>query len=347
MIVDRLWTRLYAFGWIVVFVLLYTVLRDLVPEQFLRDAESITEIMGGNYSTSQSFYNTAMLYAMMPVSILHGFMLFVGGISIWLLGNQAVTVPRMIWFTFLIVPLIFQSFIAPTKEVLVVLMSLIIYWYACREKSGIKGTLFLAVILYAAYALLVREYFLLILLAMLGLYFCKSHPRLRWPVIALAIAIVAMMPAQLFMELQGPRDKIAEYLAFYSMNVIRTYFFNPFVPENFLNFVGNYFYALGVMNIPFFIDLTWKELVLFINTTTWFSMVYLGWRHLTGPMQVLPVILLGHLVVLPLFEPDLGSYLRHASSASIYMVPVFIWLTQRLREKQLSEQHAAPASIIR
>ena len=135
------------------------------------------------------------------------------------------------------------------------------------------------------------------------------------------IAVLLLLPADVFQALQGPRDAVNIGRLYDAEAVVRTSFLNPFPPTDALAFVANYAYALTRLNVPILFSPAPQELALTLY------MLLCGWllvaalRADSSPARILSALFIAHAAFLPFFEPDLGSYFRHVSVVAPYLVP--------------------------
>lgn len=98
---------------------------------------------------------------------------------------------------------------------------------------------------------------------------------------------------------------------------VRSGWYNPISEYGWFSFFYNYMYAFLKLNFPILFEVTVKELYLQSYLLVIFYVIYAGRKCF---VLVFPLIVM--FFFYPLFEPDLGSYLRHLSS----WYPVFIYL---------------------
>ncbi|MFP6788337.1 MAG: hypothetical protein VB954_00035 [Thalassolituus sp.] len=196
----------------------------------------------------------------------------------------------------------------PGKE-LYLFAFLSIYSFLIISKKYLYG--FLSFLFYVAFF---RYYYGAVLLTHLLLrFFGGKSIFLVVIVAALSLILIGVNDDILVAigDIQGRRD----YAYNYSLVDVRSAFSNYFEGGDFFAVLGNYFYAFFRLNMPIFFDFDVKEIYLQIYVLCTFYVIYRGvlgrvyWSYLCISM----------LLVYPLFEPDLGSYLRHYSS----LFPIF------------------------
>jgi hypothetical protein len=143
---------------------------------------------------------------------------------------------------------------------------------------------------------------------------------LRIAIVGMAAILIMLIPNETYHILQGARDASVTYLKYTSPHVVRTLIESPFPPTGLLNFLLNYMYAFLVCVFPLLIDRTPKELILIIFNLACAFLLVVGLRSKNHAACSLSRLFLAHFIVLLLFEPDLGSYLRHLSNAVLYLV---------------------------
>ncbi|KGB92655.1 hypothetical protein [Burkholderia cepacia] len=322
------------------YVGVYANARALLPEFIFRDADKIqTQIGGGSTYDGSSFDAVGKLYQMLGDAGTALFVIALGVATIWIAVRQARRLGALVAYLALIAPCLFFNLFVASKDTIVVAMSIVVL--AAARRRGIVWPMMIAAVLYLGYAATIRSYFALILaIAFAAWAFRRASTLPRLAGALLAVAALVALPDAAYMLLQQPRDLAVDYLVYSSPFGARTSFYNPFTPDSFAHFVGNYAYSLVRLNLP----------VLFSLDPKGFAMqaliaLFLGaaWRrmpkrpvHDNGAVPVrngelLTCLILGHVAVSMLFEPDLGSYLRHLSSVAPFAVALWSIRTRQAR----------------
>jgi hypothetical protein len=110
----------------------------------------------------------------------------------------------------------------------------------------------------------------------------------------------------------------------------RTAFANPYSVDSWLSFTANYLYALVRLNFPALFLSKPQDYALSGMMVTYITICALGVWKGPRPLAVLSSFGLGHMLVLALFEPDNGAYLRHMSVTFIVTAPVFPFAFQHV-----------------
>src|SRR5690606_18697377 len=118
-------------------------------------------------------------------------------------------------------------------------------------------------------------------------------------------------PSDVFWQLQSPRDMINQTRVFDTVEGVRTAFFNPYSPTNAVNFVLNYAYAVVRLNLAPLFDFGVRSLYLAAYVGLCVFLVTYGLRSRREEVRLPALLFMAHFLVLAIFEPDLGSYLRH------------------------------------
>ncbi|WP_244097725.1 MULTISPECIES: hypothetical protein [Burkholderia] len=326
-------TRTIATLAVAAYWIIYAKAGAFLPEFVFRDAEKIqTQIGGANTYDGTSFDAVARFYAALGTTGTHLFVAAVGALCIWRMLGHGRRAGALAASMVLLAPCVFFNLFVASKDTLVVLMALALTGVAQRRST--IATLAAAVALYGGYALFVRHYFALILaLAVAALLFRRASWRGR-ALLALAVpAALFLLPNDVYYLLQHPRDMAADYLAYGSPFGARTSFRNPFPPESFIAFCANYAYGVLRLNLPVLFMPGLKEFAM--QAFVWIALAAV-WRRPRGsarPAADLPACLvIGHVAVSMLFEPDLGSYTRHLSSVALFCAMQFdARLPRRLR----------------
>ena len=336
--------RLYALGWVLIYLMLYFVFRDLIPEKFMRDATFLQEVLGNiNSMAAQSrpdFVTVASIYNVLPIPLTNALIGVLDALILYQIVSSVRSFRGMGLLFIIVPPFIIQNLMAPTKETLVLLITSIILAIARRVRSD-QQLLYTVIFIYGAYGGIMRAYYLLILLVFIA-YYCilKTAPTLRWVYAVVFCMILVLLPAKVFIDTQGVRDLVNFWVGYGAPNLVRTAFNNPFPPDNALHFIGNYANAMLNLNVPFMFGFTSADLALCLNLLLYGWLTVSGISFLRGPLRLLPLLFLSHITIQMVFEPDSGSYFRHFSSLLLYLVP--IWQFNEIRHSAaLQHSYAA------
>ncbi|WP_241021783.1 hypothetical protein [Burkholderia sp. Ac-20353] len=315
---------------VLVYWTVYAKAGAFLPEFVFRDAEKIqSQIGGGNTYEGTSFDAVAQFYAMLGTTGTHLFVAAVGALFIWRMIGEGRRVGSLVASIVLLAPCVFFNLFVASKDTLVVLMAIVLARIAQRRSAAL---LFVAAAaLYVGYAAVVRSYFVLIL-AIAFAAFLFRHVSWRGKVLMTIAAPVALLllPSDVYYLLQHPRDMAADYLDFGSPYGARTSFHNPVAPDSFVGFCANYLYAVLRLNVPVLFSPGPKEIAMQLFVAIALAAV---WRRARGDARparpadpardLLACLVIGHIAVSMLFEPDLGSYTRHLSSVALWCAVQF------------------------
>ncbi|MDD3182627.1 MAG: hypothetical protein PHD48_07495 [Alphaproteobacteria bacterium] len=335
--------RSYRLGWSFLCLVLYFFLRDLIPSKALVDATYIQNIaetaMDGE--PTQGFATMSLLFSSIPFSFeLVGFL---NATLVYIIASSVRTFRGMVLLAIVLLPLILEDLPAPNKETLVLLAATLL-WYAStriRKEHVMTGII---CAWYLVYGLFVRDYYLLILGAFVGILLLLRTPmmlRAIYPLLAIIGLII--VPSEILIRLGSVRDIENEIFFYGGSDVVRTCFLNPFPSDDGFHFVINYINAFIYLNVPFVHGFSEKEFILFAIILLCARLLYLGMTRFKGVQRLLPLLFLSHLVVLYIFEPDSGSYMRHFLSVLPYLLPALQW-TEEQRIDQLTSAEAASSS---
>jgi hypothetical protein len=324
--VVRLVTCACAMLYVIVFVNASTFL----PEFIFRDAEKIQAQMDGATTyEGTSFDAVASFYGWFGPTPLKVMVVAVGVLFIVAMLARANRVGMLAAALVLCVPCVFFNLFVASKDTLVVMIALLIANVARGRRAALVPVV--ALVAYVGYALLVRRYFLLIVLIAGGIALWHRAST-RWKLV-LAIAVgggLALLPTSVYFLLLHPRDMAVDYLVYQSPFGARTGFYNPLVPESFAAFCGDYLYASARLHLALLFSPGVKELAMqgFVLLALWPA-----WRNLRATKsrhaataatphrlvgETLACLVMAHVAVSMLFEPDLGSYIRHLSSVALF-----------------------------
>jgi hypothetical protein len=316
-----------ALGVVLVYWGTMVVIAPSLPERLSRDTLLIYEMLatGIEQDLSGSYAGTVFLFSLFPSNSLQFAVAALGSLFLVLFVYPIRTVRWQLIGILLLIPVVVLSLLRPQKEFFVILMTLIVYLSALRSSGWRTGFFFTILLLYGGYALLVREYFGLILVLFIGLNIFVEAPRaIRASLLLFLLLLILVAPTTLFDAVQSHRDWVNEHRADASLVGNRTAFNNPFEPSGKLSFFVNYAYAALFLNFAVFFLQSIKEVFLLVTVSIYGFLVYHGLRLGSRMERSFACLFLAHALTLWLFEPDLGSYLRHLSSALLYLLPVIV-----------------------
>ncbi len=288
-------------------------------------------------SVSKSYYHSAAIFQSIPKSLLLAAVFLIGAAHILIIYGRNTHPVTLLLCTVLLLPaLLFFS--RPGKETLLSPVTFLLLGLLCLRLNRFLRILAVAVC-YLFYAYFMREYFVVILAAFAGLMIL-AHVSwgLRLALIAGALGALSQAPSELFELLQAPRDYVNLLRMATSVVGVQSAFNNPLPPDSLGNFLINYCYALARLNVPVLFDLRMQEVFLLSVTATTFLLIWFGVRHGGPKERACALLVLAHALTLNLFEPDLGSYLRHLTSSTIYLSPVLGLLDRHLAQSQATDE---------
>lgn len=317
-------TRAIATLAVLAYWIIYAKAGAFLPEFVFRDAEKIqSQIGGASTYEGTSFDAVAKFYAALGATGTHLFVAAVGALCIWRVIGHGRRVGSLAACIVLLAPCVFFNLFVASKDTIVVLMAIVLAGVAQRRSTAV--TLVAAVVLYGGYAMLVRSYFALILALAIGaLLFRRASWRGKaWLAIAVPVALF-LLPDDAYYLLQHPRDMAADYLAHGSPFGARTSFHNLLPPDSFMAFCVNYAYGALRLNLPTLFMPGPKEIAM--QAFVWIALAAVWRRERAGArstVDLLACLVIGHVGVSMLFEPDLGSYMRHLSSVALFCTMQF------------------------
>jgi hypothetical protein len=317
----RLFASLVSF----LYVVLYLKASAFLPEFVFRDSDKIQSQVGGS-STYQdtSFDAVAKFYAALGNGGSKLFVLGIGVAFIWLTISFSKRLGSLLVNAVLVAPCLFFNLFVASKDTLVVLMSIVLVLLG--RKCNPWCVALAAVALYAGYALTVRIYFALILAVAVGVWVYRAGSWRRKPVlIVAALLCLCVLPDKAYFALLHPRDMAVDYLVAGSPYGARTSFYNLIEPASFTAFCVDYIYASLKLNMAVLFSPGPKEFTMLVFVWIVFGSVFgrLSDRDIVGNVRayavnLLACVVIGHIAVSMLFEPDLGSYIRHLSSVALF-----------------------------
>lgn len=302
------------------YLLLFVAGRSLLPDFLFRDADKIQAQMdGASTYEGSSFDAVGQFFALFGPTLLDVLVVAIGIGFIQCMLARARHAGALGVALLLGAPCVFFNLFVASKDTLVVAISLLIVWSLARWR--VAFTVAFGVGAYVVYALLVRRYFLLIGAAAAAvLLFRRAGRRGRIVLAGLLVLALLLLPSGAYTALLLPRDMAVDYLMVQSPFGARTSFHNLMPPDSFAAFCIDYVHAVVRLHLPLLFSPDPRGLAMQV-------FVIVAWRsarpfrHIADAnpvMDVLACLVMGHIAVSMLFEPDLGSYVRHLSSVSLF-----------------------------
>jgi hypothetical protein len=316
--------RLAILFWVSVCVVLGYVDLSFITQNINIDSDRIMELRSGVGEAGNSFANTAIIFGYIPDILLIPVVLLISSVALIIFMKDMRRVSTILIAMYITLPAVILFLPRPQKETIVVIMTIIVYWiFKSKYSQWIKLALFTAI--YIAYAIFMRQYYFLIVAAFFGLHFGEKMAGLpRLAAVIATIAILMMLPEKFFTATQGVRDVVNHYLGS-DGQMARTAFLNPLPADNGLNFVLNYIYSAIRLNFPILFTFGYKEILHMISVFIIGRFIWMGLGAKNNPDIILcSQLAFAHVLVLLLFEPDVGTYLRHLTSVFLYLTPMLL-----------------------
>jgi len=341
--------RLVICGSVLLYAVVFVKASALLPEFIFRDADKIqAQMSGASTYEGSSFDAVASFYGLFGPTLLNLLIMAAGALFMRTMLSHANRFGLCAAALLLCLPCVFFNLFVASKDTLVVAMSLAIVWATRRRRAWLAPVV--ALVLYSGFALLVRPYFLLIAVLAAGALLFQ-HLSIRWKVV-LVIAVaggIALAPSSVYFALLHPRDMAVDYLVYQSPFGARTSFYNPLPPLSWFAFCYDYLYASARLNLALLFSPGAKEFAmqLFVVLAVWPALSSLGRRGQQQPFayRLCACLVFAHVCVSMLFEPDLGSYIRHLSSVALFsMALLHEWCTgdaARARSMQEADRKRA------
>ncbi|WP_250452574.1 hypothetical protein [Caballeronia sp. ATUFL_M2_KS44] len=299
--------------------------KSFLPEFLFRDSDKIQAQMNGSSAyDGSSFDAVGKFYAMFGPTLLNVVVLALGVGFILAIFKRVRHVGSLGVALVFGAPCVFFNLFVASKDTLVVALSLLIVW--TLRRGGAKLTMAAVLFGYASYAVSVRTYYLLIV-ALAGCLWIyrRAGRRTRLVMIGAGLLGLYALPTIGYYALLHPRDMAVDYLVYQSPFGARTSFYNLRPPDGFSSFCIDYAYAALRLHLPMLFSPDPRGLVMqMFVLAAWFSTRPMRANRETWPgVSVLACLVMAHMMVSTLFEPDLGSYVRHLSSVSLFCMVLF------------------------
>lgn len=323
--------RLAIASLIFICIVLGYVDLSFISKNIASDSGTIMELRDSlTIDAGPSYKNTALIFHFIPKIITIPLVLLISAFALIVFMRDLRQISTILIAAYITLPAIILFLTRPQKETIVIIMTMIVLLVFRSNKSQwLKIST--VTLIYILYAVFMRQYYFLIIAAFLAL--CLSTPimhtlRISWGVlfvlyIPIIIIVLLILPDNFFLETQGKRDVVNQGLGYF--REARTGFFNPLQPDNGWNFIINYIYAFFRLNFPIFFTVSYKEVLHMISVFIFARLLWIGLEARRNPEATLCAkLLISHVLVLLIFEPDLGSYLRHLTSVFLYLTPMLI-----------------------
>lgn len=310
----------------IAFSLLATVLaRDFLPEQYFRDSNYLLErsqsAVTGN---SDSFEKVVKFYSFLRISeysiILSAFQWMIFAALLFGCLKFCQKKDKIIYFVsifyFLLIPF-YGSML--TKEILVALFLILTHFFARKLEIPSRFEWLVYIPFLLAIGISIRNYYFLILACYIVLHFSFSALKL-WRFFFILLIIPTLSTFEY--ATQKISNNFGSNIFQIRMEVVdslpikpRTTIMQSAYSENFFENFVNYVKVLLQMFFP--ISIAQGSLYNFITFVPIIVITLLICRVfilISGPIPVTPEIslFLAYLIVATIFEPDLGSFLRHS-----------------------------------
>lgn len=341
---SKNWASSFLIFWSATLVVLFLGGDSFLPEKYFWDSQVLMNMMLGGASPDLmdgSYYYTAKFFAIFGDSVT--FFNLVVAIAFLCVAALFINNAQTAFFaSFLLFPHLVLGLSRPQKELIVTLLSMIIIWAV--EKTRVRLGVALCIIGYACYAI-VRNYYALICFMFLLLFWLARKSKVEYVIfsVLILVLVISLLPTEYFSMLQGTRD---------TFNMLRppggdgneTIYFNPTPPDSFWNFCFNYLSAASFFLVPILyhqnlsaLFLQIYNVIVLVALIYFLKLYYIKSRHCLSldidrrldKVLLLAMIFVSHVFILLLFEPDLGSFMRHISSVAIYLLPLKMLLDEK------------------
>lgn len=308
------------------------ILRNFLPISWSNDAETVIAIARGEIATegTGSYYLTALIFGTLgdfsiTLILIIGYM-WARELS-WYVKSK-ISVLMIVICT---MPGVLMGMIQPQKDVFFGLVIFYVLWIARKYKEDSSKIIYGWILGYAIYGIAMRQYFILILILFLLSLSLRKVARM-WFIWLFIICLIGTMivDREYMIMIQGTRDEVNFFRGVDEQQ--RTAFVNPYPQiENFLQFWGNYFYAFYRLNIPIieFPKIQGIILQFIVIFYLYLTLIALSIKNSQNHRNM-GLLFLVHFIFYPMFEPDLGSYLRHLSISAAYLSPAILILSTRI-----------------
>lgn len=299
---------------VVNFFLLATLQSIFAPTNS-GDAATIAELADAGQVGGGAYGMMALIYSFVPGALREASIYIIGAGFVIVSTRRTRTNAHAFLIVFLALAPSLLTIATFQKDLLLVPFILATVYIFTKLRTDIAA-IFAALCVYGLYGVLFRDYYFLI--AFFFVFFWGMHNTpLKWKLILfLGLVLVVMItPLSIFQTLQSPRDIAnANRILRGGTAGSRTAFVNLLEIQGPGSFTINYFYGVARLNLAIFFNFGLKELFLELNLVAYAFAIVTSLRSGSRVAKRAASLVLAHATVLNLFEPDLGSYMRHLSS---------------------------------
>jgi hypothetical protein len=305
----------------------YLALLYVGPETFLptqaNDAKSVAALSSSadEVNSFDGYAAMALIYAVTSSWSRYLILIGVALAFLYAATRYIQTLPQAMVVGFLSVApmlLFLCFFVKDTMYLPFMVLALVAFQ---KVRSTISAVV-IATFLLCIYAVIFRQYFLLIALVFVALVIFRNSNWLARFLMVIAIPVVLLaIPADIYVALQEQRDIVNVHRIGFSGGGTRTAFINPMTPIGLESFLYNYGYAILRLNLPAIFGGGVKEAAMMAQIAVLAVLLSLGLSSTDSRVWRPATLFLAHFMVLMLFEPDLGSYLRHIMTSMPLLAP--------------------------
>lgn len=307
----------------------------VLPGMMAADSEIIENMRDGVIDAGDgSFAATALFFSFFPKPLDVILLLAIGWVSLGLMLYKLKT-PQAYFAVYLMTfPAIISAMIRPQKEIIVIILAICVTYIVMYTEKSKLMKLLIIMGMYAVYAAVFRSYYFLIIFTFICTFvFAKASVSQKVCLVLVGIALLLMTPVEILVKLQGQRD-LMNYVRVSSGEAgHRTAFMNPYLIDSLWHFILNYVHAILRMHTPIIFDFGIKSIGwMGIASLYAYALLKGAWQKWEGSDILFPLFM-AHLLVLMLFEPDIGTYIRHITSVFLYVLPGILALDKSWQKK--------------
>lgn len=314
---------------VLVYTVIYAYFRDMLPEKWSVDSAKIIEILnyGGAGDLDNSFGVTAALFGLIGIDNLDVFTCSVSAVFLVFATHNIRKAGDFFSRLLLIAPCIMLNMFSPSKETVVLIMTMLITFSAIFFRTSKWMVVGAFLLLYSIYGVFVRQYYLLIVGVFFAVYFLWGRSlKYHFAAGVLAVGAILAAPPSILQTLQSPRDTSNAYAEQIGSDN-RTAFTNIVPPTNGVAFLANYAYAATVLITPVLYFQTASDFFMQFMIAAMLVILYRARKRSRRDPNRFEVkffgsLFIAHIIVQLIFEPDLGSFTRHLTSVILYLIAI-------------------------
>lgn len=305
--------------YLIIYSLLFWVFKESLPSRWRFDSEVIgsqIDAAGSGSELGDGSYGMAAKFFLLIGDWVDFYVFFIGSMFIIISMKNKFKSTSIFYIFFLTLPCVLLCLMVPSKDSILIMFFIKMYLLYSLNINANKKFL-LCLLIYIVYGFFFRSYFLLCGAIVFFMYYMEKNKNQKiYFLIFFPIIIYASY--ENFVFAMESRDIINEYRAIINPENSKTSLFNYFNSDSIFGFIGNYVFIGLELILPFVFNASAQGIILSLYIFSVFRIALDKKNYMNGNHGLL-YFFWGHFFTLIIFEPDLGSFLRHISCNAIFI----------------------------